>query len=350
MEARSALAVLVASVVALGLLPGVAPGFETDAAHAATDAVSPWRRPVDGAVVRPFVEPVARYGAGHRGVDFAAAAGTAVRAASSGTVVFAGSVAGTLHVVVLHAGGLRTSYAFLSRVDVRRGDAVAIGAVVGVAGGAAPGHQTGVLHFGLRVGDRYVDPMVLFSPPDLSRIIRLTPVDEPAQQGLEAPALEAHNLAEALHLARGDLSAGDASDDGGGLDLLGVGASAVNAVGKVAGSALGAVGKPLGSAASWAYEQSLLAPAVADAAEVGSRLGSWLSSRRRCTANTTAPPGGGGSGHQLLAIAGIGSETDPATGAPLDLDVADLGYDPGEVHFFSYRAGQRGVPPARNLG
>ena len=242
MEPRTALAVLVASFVALGVVPGLAPGSSTSVAGAATEVVSPWRRPVDGAIVRPFVEPVARYGAGHRGVDFTADGRTAVHAANAGTVVFAGAVAGSLHVVVLHPGGLRTSYAFLSRVDVRRGDAVAIGAVVGIAGGSGPEHEVGVLHFGLRIGDRYVDPMVLFAPTDLSRIIRLTPVVQPAQQGIESPALEQRSVAEALHLSRGDLggvgsigagstdrAASDAPHDGGGL--LGLGAGALDAVG-----------------------------------------------------------------------------------------------------------------------
>ena len=60
--------------------------------------------------------------AGHRGVDFAAPAGAAVRAANDGVVTFAGRVAGALHVVVAHDGGIRTSYSFLASVDVRVGE------------------------------------------------------------------------------------------------------------------------------------------------------------------------------------------------------------------------------------
>ena len=58
---------------------------------------------------------------GHRGVDFVAAAGTPVRAANAGEVTFAGNVAGSLHVVVAHPGGLRTSSSFLATIAVRRG-------------------------------------------------------------------------------------------------------------------------------------------------------------------------------------------------------------------------------------
>ena len=121
-------------------------------------AAGAWLRPVSGAVARPFVEPRSRYGAGHRGADFVAPPGTPVRAANAGEVSFAGSVAGSLHVVVAHPGGLRTSSSFLATVAVRRGQRVARGDVVGTAGGGT-GDHAGVLHFGLRVGDRYVDPM-----------------------------------------------------------------------------------------------------------------------------------------------------------------------------------------------
>src|SRR4051812_14596394 len=69
-----------------------------------------WIRPVSGAVVRPFDPPQTRFGAGHLGADLAATPGTAVRAAGAGVVSFAGRVAGSLHVVVAHAGNLRTSY------------------------------------------------------------------------------------------------------------------------------------------------------------------------------------------------------------------------------------------------
>ena len=58
-----------------------------------------------------------------------------MRAANAGEVTFAGSVAGSLHVVVAHGGGLRTSSSFLATITVRRGQRVARGDVVGTAGG-----------------------------------------------------------------------------------------------------------------------------------------------------------------------------------------------------------------------
>ena len=138
-----------------------------------------WTKPVDGAVVDPFRAPANPYGPGNRGIDLAAPPGTPVRAAGAGVVSFAGPVGGTLHVVVAHAGGLRTTYSFLSDVGVRAASRVARGQVVGSTGGGGPGQPAGAVHFGLRLGDRYVDPSVLFGPCDLTKIVHLAPVDQP---------------------------------------------------------------------------------------------------------------------------------------------------------------------------
>ncbi len=134
-----------------------------------------WVHPVDGPVVRPFDPPATRYGPGHLGVDFRAAPGTPVRAAGPGRVVFAGAVGTTLHVVVLHTADRRTSYSFLASVHARVGDIVAAGTIVGTAGGKGEEHDGTVLHFGLRIGAVYVDPMQLFEPPDLSAVVHLAP-------------------------------------------------------------------------------------------------------------------------------------------------------------------------------
>ncbi|HEX5587943.1 MAG TPA: M23 family metallopeptidase, partial [Acidimicrobiia bacterium] len=174
---RSAAFAVLAVVGAL-----VAPTPTTSAASAALAGVPPdaaWLRPVDGALVRPFEEPSSVYGAGHRGADLAAAPGTPVRAANDGEVTFAGSVAGTLHVTVTHAGGLRTSYSFLQSVAVHTGDVVARGEVIGATGGTNDDHHGDVLHLGLRLGDRYLDPMLLFRPVDLTRVVHLAPTDPP---------------------------------------------------------------------------------------------------------------------------------------------------------------------------
>ena len=151
---------------ALGL--GVLSGAPADA--------SSWVRPVRGPVARPFEPPQTRFGPGHVGVDLRALPGTPVRAAGSGVVVFAGPVAGTLHVVVRHANGWRTSYSFLMSVRRRRGRTVDAGEVLGTTGGRGVHHDGSVLHFGLRIGDQYVDPMRLFGEVDLAALVHLAPV------------------------------------------------------------------------------------------------------------------------------------------------------------------------------
>lgn len=132
-----------------------------------------WSRPVSGPVVRQFDPPETRFGPGHLGVDFAAPPATPVRAAADGIVVFAGKIGSERHVVVRHSGDIRTSYSFLASVDVVSGQAVQRGAVVGTSGGRGPRHEADVVHFGVRVGANYVDPMLLFEPVDLSAVVHL---------------------------------------------------------------------------------------------------------------------------------------------------------------------------------
>ncbi len=160
--------VLVVVVLISGLMP----------AQARADAG--WVHPVDGPVVRPFDPPSTRYGPGHLGVDFRAAPGTPVHAAGPGEVVFAGAVGSTLNVVVLHGGNRRTSYSFLATVHARVGDIVVAGTTVGTTGGSGENHDGSVLHFGLRVGNTYVDPMQLFAPPDLAAVVHLAPTTDQA--------------------------------------------------------------------------------------------------------------------------------------------------------------------------
>jgi murein DD-endopeptidase MepM/ murein hydrolase activator NlpD len=67
-----------------------------------------------------------------------------VRASGDGTVVFAGAVAGTLHVTLSHADGLRTSYSFLATVEVVVGQRLRQGDRLGTSGDR--------FHFGVRSG------------------------------------------------------------------------------------------------------------------------------------------------------------------------------------------------------
>jgi len=133
---------------------------------ALAQAVVTYRSPVDAPVIDPFREPSSPYGPGNRGIEYATVPGAPVRAVAAGAVVFAGSVAGTLYVTVLHADGLRSSYGFLRSVSVRQGERLPARAEVG--------RSSDHLHLGVRRGDVYLDPESLFAaaPPD----VRLVPV------------------------------------------------------------------------------------------------------------------------------------------------------------------------------
>lgn len=158
---------------ALGLVLLVLAGVP--AAPAAADA-GPWGWPLAGAreVARPFAPPAVRYGAGHRGVDLPSAPGAAVRASAAGRVTYAGLLAGRGVVVVTH-GALRTTYEPVV-ATVRVGSAVARGERVGTL---SPGHAgcpvRACLHWGLRRGEQYLDPVRLVQRGP----VRLLPVDEP---------------------------------------------------------------------------------------------------------------------------------------------------------------------------
>ena len=110
--------------------------------------------PADGHIVRGFA-PEGLYG-GHWGIDIAVAAGTPVRAAAAGVVTFSGQVAGRASITISHGGSVRTSYSYLSRRSVAQGQYVGVGEIIGLSG---VDHGVEAIHFSLRLGDGYVDPM-----------------------------------------------------------------------------------------------------------------------------------------------------------------------------------------------
>jgi len=136
--------------------------------------------PVIAPISDPFREPACQWCPGNRGLEYAVPAGTPVRAAAAGTVTFSGPVAGTFYVVVQHADGMRATYGQLTGSHLAAGDVVVAGAIVGTSAGG--------LHFGLRVGDRYVDP-ALFIGRVVERV-RLVPTDGSAPRPAPPPRLE----------------------------------------------------------------------------------------------------------------------------------------------------------------
>ena len=129
--------------------------------------VSAWSAPLAGElqVTRPFEQPPGPYAAGHRGADLAGAPGSTVLAAGDGVVVFAGMVAGRPVVSVDHANGLRTTYEPMDP-SVAAGQPVARGSPIGTLTTGHPGcTREACLHWGLRRGGTYLDPLLLLRPP-----------------------------------------------------------------------------------------------------------------------------------------------------------------------------------------
>ena len=97
----------------------------------------------------------------HLGVDYAAPTGTAVRTVADGVVSFAGRQGGYGNVVFIqHRDNKVTVYAHLSRMNVRKGQAVSQGDNIGAVG--CTGTCTGPhLHFEYRHNGRHLDPLIL---------------------------------------------------------------------------------------------------------------------------------------------------------------------------------------------
>ncbi|CAN5263222.1 hypothetical protein BH11ACT1_BH11ACT1_08220 [soil metagenome] len=147
-----------------GVDRAVVPVARDVTAVASASPVAPiYAPPLDGpvTVVRSFEAAPAPWAAGHRGVDLGAPDGAPVLAPADGVVTFAGPVAGRPVVVVSHPDGRRSSLEPVVGA-VRVGDTVTRGQVVGtladVATHCAPRR---CLHWGVRAGESYLDPMSL---------------------------------------------------------------------------------------------------------------------------------------------------------------------------------------------
>jgi murein DD-endopeptidase MepM/ murein hydrolase activator NlpD len=114
--------------------------------------------PVNGPITSPFCERRS-WESCHPGVDIGVPSGTPIRAAASGTVIYAGSMSGYGNLVVIdHAGGLATAYAHQSSIAAGVGASVGQGQVIGYVG--CTGHCYGPhLHFEVRVNGTPVDPL-----------------------------------------------------------------------------------------------------------------------------------------------------------------------------------------------
>ena len=128
-----------------------------------TLAQVPYRTPVLGEIelssgfgVRS--DPFLGRPAMHTGLDFRASTGDPVRATANGRVVSAGWAGGYGRMVEIdHGNGLSTRYGHMSRINVKVGEQIHIGQVVGEVG--STGRSTGPhLHYETRIDGEAVDP------------------------------------------------------------------------------------------------------------------------------------------------------------------------------------------------
>lgn len=123
----------------------------------------PVRKPVIGEVdmSSPFgmrMDPFLGRPAIHTGIDLRGETGEPVRATATGHVTIAGREGGYGNLVeITHGNGLATRYGHLSEINVKLGQVVRIGEVVGRIG--STGRSTGPhLHYETRVNGEAVDP------------------------------------------------------------------------------------------------------------------------------------------------------------------------------------------------
>ena len=243
-----------------------------------------------------FRPPPTPYAAGNRGVDYATVAGTPVVASAAGRVIFAGPVAGTLAVTLLHPDGLRTSYSFLATVVVGVGDEVDQGAVIATTGT--------FFHFGVRdPAGTYLDPEALF-----------------------AGRLEAHLVPGA--------------DDGVpplGTGPVGLAAEAEALLAEVAERA----GARDAHLSALAHELLALTPPVS-LTTLALELDAWHRSQQGCTPANVVPTRPAGR-RIVVLVAGVGSSDRSAS---IDeVRTAELGYAAGDVLRFSYNGGRAAGRP-----
>lgn len=119
--------------------------------------------PLNGPILTRF-GPIASGGVSD-GINIAAAAGTPIRTAAGGVVAYAGDQVGIYGGLILinHGGGWVSAYGHAGRIDVKRGQSVRMGDVIGRAG-ATGQVRTSQLHFQLRKNRIPVDPMKQLPP------------------------------------------------------------------------------------------------------------------------------------------------------------------------------------------
>ena len=307
-----ALVMLVGLLTAAPVAAQSGPGGRGTADRADEAAVA-YQAPVDTPVIDGFRPPARPWLPGNRGYEYATFPGQVVRAAADGRVLFAGTVAGTRHVTLLHADGLRTSYSFLATIEVTEGR--------GVLAGETVGRSATTFHFGVRDPDgTYLDPELLLGAGGTLRA-RLAPHDE-----------------EAIVAAARALIGDERSTLAG---LVAAAGSATSWVGGqvVGGAALGrqlvaGVGQTAIGGLTWFVERPISTGGAL--VDLATDLVAALPAPE-CTPSEVGVPSPRG---DRVAVLVSGLDSGPDGGPITELDMQALGLDPDDVVRFSYGGGR----------
>lgn len=259
--------------------------------------------PVDAPVVDPYRPPSTPYGSGNRGWQLGTRGGEIVRAAADGTVTFAGTVASGRYVTIEHAGGLRTTVSWLTRVLVTAGGSVRQGDAIGVA--------SDHLHLSVRdASGTYLDPALLFGPLRTAGA-RLVPDHE------------------AESAAGGSASSGSASSGGGPAPLR-------PGVGGPGSASAPAGGGPPPSLSPSVAPPPPTPPPTPEARAIAASA-AWRGPDGPCSGPSVPTPQPA-PGRILVLVGGLGSTS---TNAGVDgVDATALGYRTADVVRFSYAGGR----------
>ncbi|MEY8338167.1 peptidoglycan DD-metalloendopeptidase family protein [Lachnospiraceae bacterium 62-35] len=126
-----------------------------------------WPCPASRRITSSFGDresPTAGASSNHQGVDIGAAVGTDIVAAAGGEVIISTySYSAGNYIMINHGGGVYTVYMHCSQLLVSVGARVEQGQVIAKVG--STGYSTGPhLHFGVRTGGKYVNPLNYVSP------------------------------------------------------------------------------------------------------------------------------------------------------------------------------------------
>jgi murein DD-endopeptidase MepM/ murein hydrolase activator NlpD len=127
-------------------------------------------------LLHAFDPPPERWLAGHRGVDLAADVGQQVLAPRAGVVSFVGKVVDRGVLTIAHSDGRRSSFEPVSS-DLTVGDRIAAGQLVGEISAERSHCGTACLHWGVREGDVYINPLDVLSGYGPVRLITVRPLE-----------------------------------------------------------------------------------------------------------------------------------------------------------------------------